>query len=277
MKKHSKLLLLPILSALFTLGVASCGSTPNGNTGGDIPLPEVDDPDKDIPTVEFDESDFVSHGSLGGFLIDIDAHLLLAENHDYLCSFSPSTTSDGQITFRVAKGDSISIIESNGTEFKIHGKAIGDSVLQIYDSMENLVYRNIIRVRKAYSSSEVIKACYDNDVYRGYKMCGNHRMTFLNSETVSSVQLRGNDDYEQNINLIFSATYQGYIEASDLYEYSCEITDNPNGSQTKITYLYINSTASEIKSFYRVGGEDHIFSIFVAAKYAKYYQNGFLY
>jgi hypothetical protein len=126
-------------------------------------------------------------------------------------------------------------------------------------------------VRKAFSEKEIVKECYNNDIYRGVKFLGNHKMTFLDDNAVPIAQLKGSDDYESNIDLSFSCTYSKYIQEIDSYEFLCEITDNPNNSQTRITILYISRTGAEIKMYYRSGGDDVLFNIFYASKYESLY------
>ena len=235
-------------------------------------------PDSDIPTIDFDESDYVSHGTAGGYLIDIGANSLLSENNDYLCTFVPSTSTDGYIRLVSTREESVTLtLKGEGqAEFTINAHEPGDSIIKIYDSNDILVYRNIVRIRKAYSETEIINACYENDVFKGLKMLGNHRMTFLDNATVATAQLKGNDDYEKNINISFSCTYSQYIQEIDSYEFTCEVTDNPNNSQTKITVLFISRTASEIKMYYRSGSDDVLFNIFYASKY-EFLHEGMLY
>ena len=256
------------VGGLLMLTMVSCNAPNNGQPSSGS---------NDIPTINFDSKDYVCRGSASGYLIDIGANSLLSENNSYTCSFAPSTSTDGVIRFSSSREASVTISQKQGQdEFTISTHAIGDSIIKIYDSNDILVYRNIVRVRKAFTTAEIINECYNNDVYKGVKVLGNHRMTFLDNETVPTAQLRGNDDYETNIDLSFSCTYNRYIQEIDSYEYLCEITANPNNSQTRITILYISRTASEIKMYYRSGGDDVLFNIFYASKYESLYP-GMLY
>ena len=232
---------------------------------------------EDIPTINFDSNDYVCRGTAGGYLIDVGANSLLSENNSYVCSFAPSTSTDGVVRLTSSREASVTISQKQGqSEFTITTHTPGDSIIKIYDSNDILVYRNIVRVRKAFTTDEIINECYNNDVYKGVKMLGNHRMTFLDNNTIPTAQLRGSDDYEANIDLSFSCTYNRYLQEIDSYEYLCEITANPNNSQTRITILYISRTASEIKMYYRSGSDDVLFNIFYASKYESLYP-GLLY
>ena len=264
MKHAFRKMFIPLVS-LFGVLMTSCGGQSSGGGGSDI------------PTIDFDPKDFVSHGSSSGYLIDISADSLLSENNSYLCSFNPSTSSSGKIKITSSREESVTCeTKDNGPEFTLFTHAVGDSILKIYDVDDILVYRYIVRVRKAFTQAEIVKECFNNDVYRGVKILGNHRMTFLNDATVPTAQVKGSDDFEENLDLSFTCTYSQYIQEMDSYEFTCEITDNPNNSQTRITVIYVSRTASEIKVYYASGSENSLLNIFYASKYAYLYE-GLLY
>ena len=271
MKAQSiKRMIASVLMCVSLAGVVSCGDNEQPYVPDDTYIP-----DEGVETIDFDKKDYVSRGSIGGYLIDLGVNILLSSGAEYLCSLTPSTgVTDYTLTFESTKPEYVTVrkVDNSDSEFYIVAVSAGDSILKIYDVDGVLVYRNIVRVREPYAANEITKVMYDNDIYRGHLMLGKHRLSVLSyTDTTFVAQIKGSDDYE-TIDVTVEGTYVGYVEVIDSYEFSLTTKQNTSNTQTKMTELYITRVSDEIKLYYQNG----IFNFFYAAKYS-YLHAGELY
>ena len=266
---------LLFVSGVFTIAACNPTVTPTSEDTSIDPTSESTSPsssEEDLSTIDFPEEDYVSRGTADGFLIDISANQLLSEGNEYICYFTPSTTNNPAIDVQSTNEDVLKVIPGNSAgEFKITTYKPGDALIKIYDVDDILVYRYIARVRKAFTEKEITKEMYENDIYKGLKMAGNHRLTVLSYQEDSfTFQVRGQDDYEY-VDLGATGVYKQYYQEIDSYEFELTVTDNPNSSQTRLTYLYITRTGDCAKLYYQNG----LLNILYAAQY-EYLHQGLL-
>lgn len=214
------------------------------------------------------ECDPISNGSIGGILIDVAVNRFLANDSEYVATFKCNAI-DPTMTFKSSRPDSVTIEKSTASaeSFIIVTHNPGDSILQIYDYQEILVYRNVIRVRQSYSPEDIKQVIYDYDIYKGTKMAGNHRMVF-NSADPFVGQLSGSDDFESGLNITFTATYSEYLVSWDMYLYTLEVTENETNSSTILSSMCVSRTGDQIILYYKSSpaSEERLLNIFFPAK-----------
>ena len=248
------------ITALFTLlitmsSMVSCDkeNASSGNSSSEI--------------VEL-ECDPISDGTLGGILIDVSVNRFLSNDCEYLASFKCNAV-DSTMTFKSSRPESVTIEQSSSSaeSFLIVTHSPGDSILQIYDYQEILVYRNVIRVRQSYSPEDIKQVVYDYDIYKGAKMAGNHRLVFNNVEPFTG-QLSGGDDFESGLNITFKATYSEFLTSWDMYLYTLEVTENESNSSTILSSICISRTGDQVILYYKSSSasEEHLLNIFFPAK-----------
>ena len=134
-----------------------------------------------------------------------------------------------------------------------------------------LVYRKVVRVRKAYAQEEMEDMLFDNDLYLGMQFLGDHRITFTETNPLVGI-FSGSDDFEQNMRIKFETKFEAYLEDRDVYQYSLEITDRDQYSTTVIKTLQVAPTGDVMYLYY--SNEELLLNIFVAEKYTKFYDPG---
>lgn len=220
--KFKRLLILPLL----LLTVSSCKEDTT-----------------DYGTIDFDEKDYICQGgSYGGFFLDVNVGRYLASGSEYEFIFRSSYSVDTSYTINISKpqlaeyqmitSDSFNLITKNAT---------GDFILKIENAKGLLVYRNVIRVRKPYTPEEMGEALYNVDKYvtpSGYGgYLGDFRLSFTSANPIEG-SLTGGDDYEQDIRITFSMTFDEYIPAYDAYGFV--VTEiSSSASYTKLTYINV--------------------------------------
>ncbi|MGM9873485.1 MAG: hypothetical protein ACI31G_01005 [Bacilli bacterium] len=247
-------------ATLFLLLFTSSSLLSSCNNANDITSSESEE------LVEL-ECEPISSGTCGGILIDVAVNRLLANDTQYEATFKCNSINP-EMTFKSSRPQSVTIAKSTSSaeSFIIETHNPGDSILQIYDYEGILVYRNVVRVRQSYTPEQITQAIYDYDIYKGTKMAGNHRMTFT-SVTPFAGLFTGSDDFESGMNISFEATYNTYIDAWDMYEFTIEITNNESNSQTILSSLCVTTTADQILLYYKSSGvsEEHLLNIFFPA------------
>ena len=202
-----------------------------------------------------DESSYeeVTDGSCSGQLVDINMNFFVGDNGVYDCRFVSKNLQDPSITIKSSRPQSVTIemVENSNSDFKLITHDVGDSLLSIYDCDDMLVYRHVVRVRKAYSAEEMPKALYDFDTYVG--IYDNHQMAFLDYEPCYGL-FTGSDDVEKNMRIEFEARYDHFDEIFGMYYYAIDIIEANQGSQTKITHFIVSPCGDEIVLYYDIGG-----------------------
>ena len=253
---------------LFLLLLVGCGTQTTSS-----PQPTAQPTtSQSIPLVELETEEIVEGGSYGGYFIEINTERLLSENSSYHCTFEASNPKKN---IRVESTRPESITVEFGTNpnrdiiLKTH--AAGDSIIKIYDADEMLVFRKVVRVRKAYSQEEMEDVLFDNDLYLGLQFYGDHRITFTETQPLVGI-LSGSDDFEKNMRIKFETTFTAYVEDRDVYQYSLEIIDRDQYSTTVIKTLQVAPTGDVMYLYY--GTEEILLNIFVAEQYTKFYEPG---
>lgn len=221
----TKLLFIPFLALGFLTG---CNNQANS---GEL---------VDYGTIQFSEDDYISgNGSYGEFFLDINVGRYLANDTKYEFKFSSSYTVDKSYTISISKKGlaSYTIDETDSDVFYIttsHG--VGDFILKLENARGELVYRNVVHVRKAYAKEEMAKALFKVDRYdtpKGYgAYLGEWRLSFISSNPMTG-SFAGGDDQDAGVSISFTTTYQDYSEYSDCYLYTVSTTS----SNTQLTVL----------------------------------------
>ena len=214
---------------------------------------ESEEIEESIVVINDSEVTEVTDGSCTGQLVDINMNFFVASESRYDCRFVSKNLNDPSITFKSSRPESVTVepVEGNFTDFVLVTHAAGDSILSIYDSEEMLVYRHIVRVRKAYSPEEIGQALYDFDTYVG--IYDNHQVAFLDYGPVYGL-FTGSDEVERNIRIEFNATFTHVDEAFDMYYFTIETLEANEGSQTSLTHFIVSPCADQIVFYYDAGG-----------------------
>lgn len=231
--------------------VDSIGSIDDSNT------PSTSVGDEPLVEIEFDAEDRISDGASGGWLTDVDMGRFFAEDTTFVAAYVYGHSASYR--YASSREDSVTIEKDENSlgTFNIITHKPGDSILSIYDDRDMLVYRNIIRVRKAYNEIDIAQVLFDFDVYKGFKLLGNHRVTFTTTSPLTGI-LGGTDDVEVTpMSIVFeAATYVGLDEEKDMHEFLVDVVSANEGSQTKITRLKVSRTGEFLALYYRLTATD---------------------
>lgn len=251
---------------LFALLATACGSS---NSSGSDPIsPSVDgtsvpsETDEPLVEIDFDDEDRISSGSIGGDLSDVEIGRYFADNTTYLAIYSYGRSSSYRYVSSREESLTIELNSVTVGTFNFVTHKPGDSILTIYDDNDMIVYRNIVRVRKAYDEVGVAQAIYDFDAYEGFGLFGKHRLNFTNVSPLTGI-LGGTDDIEVTpMNIVFEATYEGINEWHDMHEFVLDVVSANEGSQTKVSRMLVSRTGDFIILYYLTGGEDVMLNLF---------------
>ena len=257
--KFSKFFRFSLL--LLCLLTTSCGS--KDSVGGEsVSSSNSTIPDETLVEIQFDDEDRVNYGSVGGDLTDVQIARYFADNTTYYASFSYGRSTSYRYVSSREESVTIELSSTTVGVFEIITHKPGDTILSIYDDNDFLVYRNIIRVRKAYDEVGVAQAIYDFDAYEGYRIFGNHRLNFTSVSPLTGI-LGGTDDVELSpMNIVFEATYEGINEWYDMHQFVLDVVSANEGSNTKVSRMLVSRTGDFIILFYLTGGEDHMLNDF---------------
>lgn len=202
----------------------------------------------EMPTVDWDDKDFVAKGgNYGGFFTEINIGRQLCSDSSYTFLFQSSLAGRKDFTVKVSNPDLAEAVKDGLNHgFSLNTKAVGDFILTIENADEILVYRNIVRVRKAIALDEMDDYLQNVDKFVSpaeyEKYYGSYRLAFILDKTVSDKvtgTLKGSDDYDQNVNIVFTYEYEMFLEDRDCYSY--KLTTIYQG--TDLTYIeYFNIT-----------------------------------
>ncbi len=224
---------------------------------------------QEIPLVELETEEIVEGGSYGGYFIEINTERLLSENSSYHCTFE-ATTANKQIRVESTRHESVTVEfgENPNRDIILKTHAAGDSIIKIYDADDMLVYRKVVRVRKAFTKETIEDEIFDNDLYLGMKFLGNHRISFVETQPLVGI-FSGSDDFEKNMRIKFEMEFVSYLEDRDVFEYALTITERDQTSTTVINTLQVSPTADVMYLYY--GTEYSLLNIFIAKPYTKFY------
>lgn len=248
----------------------------NQNQGSSDKEDTIDKPSEDPKDEEVTElvtltTDYVKDGNGGGYMIELDFGRTFAENSSFDCTFNVKNA-DKTLRITSSREESLTIeqtsLAKNAFTLKTHKP--GDSIIKIYDIDGVLVYRNVVKVRKAYDEVGVIEAMYNNDIYEGLKALGNYRLT-INSKDSLQGTLRGSDDVESDLQITFSGVYTTYVSEWDMYRYELTTEKQNEESQTRITSLTVSRTGDCINIYYLTGGKEHLLNQFFPLETAEEY------
>ncbi|MCQ2801979.1 MAG: hypothetical protein MJ222_05095 [Bacilli bacterium] len=232
--KLKHLLLTGLLGFAFTL--AGCGNN-------DDPNPPTPDPDPVIPTIDWDEKDYICKGgSYGGYFSDVNVERMLCVDTSYEFMFESSHATDKSFTIVSTNPNIANWVkrEDNPKMFNLDCKAQGDIILTIENADGILVYRNIIRVRNAIATDKMndyLRSVDRFETPREYvAYLGDYKMSFDYLEEFDNKFagiLKGGDDYDSNVNIIFTLEYEEDLPERDCYLYKLTTLY----TETSLTYI----------------------------------------
>lgn len=272
-----------ILPLTLTLSLLGCGETTSSSSDDSSSLStETIVTTSDNVTSSLDSStseelsvNTICDGTPGGRLLDIDVNSFVTSNSQYNCSFSMDSTNPS-LTFRVSNSNIISInVETsiNG-QFVLITKNAGDAVLEIFDSNEMLVYRNIVRVRDSIGDTEeeISEYLYSVDKFVSIYdslMQGHYELTFLSAKTEIEDPtgfLEGYDDYDtagSEYNFTYSADETlPYDSSRDCYWFNITTTSTTSSSTTLYSFS-ISRAGDMLMVYYLTGGEGVLLTMLV--------------
>lgn len=232
-KKLAYLLILPMLF----VGLSSCGNK------GEVVYPEY-------PEITWDEKDYICNGSAGGWFTEISVGRYLSVGRSFDFTFKTGNTRDKSFTVK-SSNPNVALPTNKGDKknFILTCNGIGDTILTIEDADEMLVYRNIIRVRKAYSLSNIAEGLYKTDKFvspAGWESwLGSYTVTFTEKNPITGI-MKGTDDYEgQIVTHNFTLKYDMYYEPTDCYCYNVDKFETTS-SITTLTQIAITRALDTI-------------------------------
>lgn len=214
----------------------------------------------DYGTVEFKSKDFIQKGgSYGETFADVSVGRYIANESTYLFSYTSNNVNSAfEIIISNTNLATAKMEEGSTTNFTITtANAIGDFILMIEDADGMLVYRNVIHVRRKYTAEYMPQRLYNVDYFASPEeyaaYIGSWRLTVTDfSKTDLAGTLIGGDDYEQNVSISFTATYDTYIPYYDGYSFTIKIT-NSNSKSTIITDFVVARCADYLYMYVEDG------------------------
>lgn len=242
--KKLKLLILPLLLGATLL--SGCDKN-QGNAGG-----------TQYPEINFNQSDYICKGgSYGGFFTEVNIGRALVTETKYEFSLSASG-SDKTINIKLSNNNLGSVRMKNNSKshfFLETNKNYGDLIMTIENARGELVYRNLIKIRKAVTNEEMGQVLYNKDIYKTSSdllgMYGDWRLGFTEIDPIKGT-ISGGDEKESNVTITFTIEFVEYQEFRDcnLYNVS-EISST--AKETKITALLITRAADTIYVYDKEG------------------------
>lgn len=195
----------------------------------------------DYGTVEFKSKDYIQKGgNYGETFADVAVGRYVANDSTYLFSYTSSNVNPAfEIFISNPNLATATMEEGSTTNFTITtANAIGDFILKIEDADGMLVYRNVIHVRRKYTAEYMPQRLYNIDFFASPEdyaaYIGSWRLTVTEFSTTDfTATLTGGDDYEQNVSISFTATYDTYVPYFDGYSFTIKTTK----STAKLTVL----------------------------------------
>lgn len=229
--KFKTLLITGLLAT--TIGLVGCGK------GGTNP---------DFPTIDWNEKDYVCKGgSYGGFFAEINIERQLCVDSQYDFVFESSLSRSKEFTVKSSNTDIAEAVKDSTVRgFYLNTKAQGDLILTIENADGVLVYRNIVRVRNAISLDDMDKYLQKIDKFvtptEYARYYGSYRLTFEFSEELEGKlvgTLKGGDDYDPNVTIMFTMEFDMNLPDRDCYSYKLTTVY----TATQLTFIeYLNIT-----------------------------------
>ncbi len=98
---------------------------------------------------------YTGKGSFGGYFIDLNVGSELARGKTYGVTYSNDNLTDQSLSAVISNPEIISWVDNDG-QYSITANGIGNSKLELYDCNNDLVFRNVIKVRRPFESSEEV-------------------------------------------------------------------------------------------------------------------------
>ncbi len=201
--------------------------------------------------------------TLGGFFTDIEVGRFCATNTSYDMKITSKLV--GNASFRVTSSDETHLTvehkEDDTTGFTIHAHTAGDSILTVYNAIDAIIYRSIVRVRPKYTPESVLDLMYNTDSYDamgGWEtIFGKTKFTLTSNDEKASGVIQGIDDSGANFTNTFDLTYAKHNELLDVYAFTTSNVDT-NSPDTRVIEIDV-ATAGDVMYVYYNSG--HILAI----------------
>lgn len=222
-----------VLTVLAMTGMlVGCG--PNDNNPGPVEpkeFPTIDtwDPDRDYIAPK--------GASIGEFLLEIENDRLMTFGHSYTILFDDNHPTDKSLDITFWVDDLLTVSSdpahpNDPTYFILTPQGVGDTVIEIRnkDPQPQLIYRNILRVRKPIELNKMDEFLYSVDrfatpeiwqPYLGYYQISFNYEVIYDNKLMGT--LLGGDDYDPNVKATFFLKYVEFTAYDDLYIFSIDI------------------------------------------------------
>lgn len=259
--------LIPLALGLFGVVLAGCnptevqsaestGSTPvtvsSPSSQEETPGSSVDEgPDYFGTYEEIDFNPIYEGGTDSGRLVDIDANAFCRENFSYYCSFTTNQT-DKSLSFKVSDPEIITVDgDSPDGNFYLQTHKSGNAILEIYNSQDMIVYRNVVRVRPMVAEEDLNSYLYEANSFVSicdYFTFSHYQLMFISEDTAI---LAGYDEVDSSASYRFTYILEGYSEYDDFYYFKID-TISSNVS-TRLTEFMLSSTGDMLMVYYDSG------------------------
>ena len=232
--KIRRLLLLPLM---FSFMLTGC----SGETTSTDTTSYPDYSQTDYPSIDFSEADYIcTGGSYGGQFAEVNVGRYLADSTTYEFRYESSYSADPSYTIRIAPEALATATTVDTTKFNIAtNEHTGDFILKIENALGELVYRNVVHVRKAIPQEDMARMLYNSSNFKSMKdyerFYGSWRMSFTAQDPLTGA-ISGGDDLEQNVKITFTLKFEEMSDYYDTYIYTVN-TVSTNATQTEITTI----------------------------------------
>ena len=196
--------------------------------------------------------------SLGGYFTDLEVGRFCSENTSYEMKINSKLIGKPKFTVTSSNPEHLTVEheENDTTGFIIHAHTAGDSILTVYNEIEAIIYRSVVRVRPRYTPEEIVTLMYETDSYDtmgGWeRIFGETKFTLTSCEEKVSGVLKGVDDSGNNFTNTFDLRYGTYVESLDLYAFTTTNVET-NSADTKIIEIDIASAGDVMYVYYGSG------------------------
>lgn len=234
--KIRRLLFLPLI-----LNCLLAGCSGDGSSNQTTSYPDYSQTDYPLINLK-DEDRIISGGSYGGYFIEVNNERYLADNTTYQFIYQSSYYADPNFTVTVAPEALATVETVDMTKFNlITNEHTGDFLLKIENALGELVYRNVVHVRKAVPQDDVARMMVATDKFKSVKeievFTGSWRLSFTTESPLTGA-LNGGDELEQGVKISFTLTYVETDSYFDCYVYNVKTLET-NASQTNLTEIMI--------------------------------------